>query len=76
MSPNIQRLSLSKRFYSTGSVDKNFLNIDNTDINESIKFDSLEQGCEEIKLNLIYFHVNFKQKKKSLFPCLTIYITI
>jgi hypothetical protein len=53
LSPKIQRLSLSKRFYSTGSVDKNLFNIDNPDINESIKFDSLEQGCEQIKFKYL-----------------------
>lgn len=53
MSPKIQRLSLSKRFYSTSSVAKNKLDVDNLDINESIKFDSLEQGCEEIKFKYL-----------------------
>ena len=53
MSPKIQRLSLSKRFYSTSSVDKNKLDVDNLDINESIIFDSLEQGCEEIKFKYL-----------------------
>lgn len=53
MSPKIRRLSLSKRFYSTSSVDKNKLDVDNLDINESIIFDSLEQGCEEIKFKYL-----------------------
>ena len=65
MSPNIQRLSLSKRFYSTGSVDKNFLNIDNTDINESIKFDSLEQGCEQIKFKYLGVSGVYKLTNKN-----------
>lgn len=53
MSPKIQRLSLSKCFYSTSSVDKNKLDVDNLDINESIKFDSLERGSEEIKFKYL-----------------------
>lgn len=57
MSPKIRRLSLSKRFYSTNSVDKNILDFrcakDNLDTVESIKFDSLEQGCEEIKFKYL-----------------------
>lgn len=53
MSPKIQRLSLSKRFYSTCSVDKNILDVDNLDTIEYIKFDSLEQGCEEIKFKYL-----------------------
>ena len=67
MSPNIQRLSLSKRFYSTGSVDKNFLNIDNTDINESIKFDSLEQACELIKFKYPGVSGVYKLRNKNDF---------
>ena len=46
MSPEIHRLSLSKRYYSTSSVY-------NTDINESIKFGSLEQGCQQIKFKYL-----------------------
>ena len=65
MSPNIQRLSLSKRFYSTGSVDKNLFNIDNTDINESIKFDSLEQGCEQIKFKYLGVSGVYKLTNKN-----------
>ena len=57
MSPKIQRLSLSKRSYSTSSVDKILPEIDNIDINESIKFDYLEQGCEQIKFK--YLGVSF-----------------
>nr|QID42325.1 GIY-YIG endonuclease [Fusarium culmorum] len=53
LSPKIQRLSLSNRFYSTSSVDKNILDVDNLDQIESIKFDSLEQGCEEIKFKYL-----------------------
>ena len=32
---------------------KNLLDVDNLDINESIIFDSLEQGCEEIKFKYL-----------------------
>ena len=53
MSPKIQKLSLSKRFYSSSSANKNWLDQDNLDINVSIKFNSLEQGCEEIKFKYL-----------------------
>lgn len=65
MSPKIQRLSLSKRFYSTSSVDKNILDVDNLDIIESIKFDSLEQGCEEIKFKYIGVSGVYKLTNKN-----------
>lgn len=65
MSPKIQRLSLSKRFYSTSSVDKNLFNIDNPDINEPIKFDSLEQGCEEIKFKYLGVSGVYKLTNKN-----------
>lgn len=65
MSPKIQRLSLSKRFYSTSSVDKNLFNIDNPDINEPIKFDSLEQGCEQIKFKYLGVSGVYKLTNKN-----------
>jgi hypothetical protein len=53
LSPYICKLSLSKRYYSTSSVDKFLPEVDNIDINESIKFDSLEQCCEQIKFKYL-----------------------
>lgn len=69
MSPKIQRLSLSKRFYSTSSRSaggrQNLLDIDNLDINESIKFDSLEQGCEQIKFKYLGVSGVYKLTNKN-----------
>lgn len=51
------RTHISKRPYSTSSVNNNLSEIDNIDNNKSIKFDSLlllrslaKQGCKQIKL--------------------------
>lgn len=70
MSPKILRLSLSRRFYSTSSFDKNKLDVDNPDVDnldtiESIKFDSLEQGCEEIKFKYLGISGVYKLTNKN-----------
>lgn len=65
MSPKIQRLSLFKRFYSTRSVDKNLPEVNNIDINKSIKYDSLEQGCEHIKFKYLGVSGVYKLTNKN-----------
>lgn len=44
---------LPKRSYSTSSVNKEISEIGNIDNNESIKFDSLQEACEQIKLKYL-----------------------
>ena len=55
LSLHIQNFSAikPKRFYSTSSIDKVLFNVSNINDNESIKFDSLEQGCEQIKFKYL-----------------------
>lgn len=54
LSQQILNLSIiPKRYYSTASVDKVLSEVSNIDSNESIKFDSLEQGCELIKFKYL-----------------------
>lgn len=52
MSPEILKLNLFKRSYYTYAINKN-LSVNYININKSIKFDSLEQGCEEIKFKYL-----------------------
>lgn len=54
LSLHIQNFSAikPKRFYSTSSI-KVLSNVSNINNNESIKFDSLEQGCEQIKFKYL-----------------------
>lgn len=52
MSPKIHKLGISSRFYSTNTVNKSLSEIDIIN-SESIKFDSLEQACEEIKFKYL-----------------------
>jgi hypothetical protein len=52
---DVRKLSLSKRYYSTNTVDKILPEVDNIDINESIKFDSLDSLSLEDYIN--YFVV-------------------
>jgi hypothetical protein len=42
-----------KRSYSTSSVNKELSEIGNIDINESIKFDSLQEACEQIRFKYL-----------------------
>jgi len=51
LSPGNKILGPSKREYSTSSI--NSFNLDGIDNNESIKFDSLEQACKEIKFKYL-----------------------
>ena len=51
LSPRNKIMGLSKREYSTSS--RNSLNLNVIDNNESIKFDSLEQACQEIKFKYL-----------------------
>lgn len=51
MSPKDKIRGPSKREYSTYS--SNSFNLDGIDNNESIKFDSFKQACEEIKFKYI-----------------------
>jgi hypothetical protein len=44
---------MPKRYYSTSSVDKVLSEVGNIDNNESIKFNSLEQACEQIKFKYL-----------------------
>lgn len=53
MSSQILKLGLFKRSYSTSAVNNNISETSNIDINKSIKFDSLEQGCEQIKFKYL-----------------------
>lgn len=53
MSPEIWKNGLFKRSYSTNTVNNNLSETDNIDINKHIKFDSLHEGCEQIKFKYI-----------------------
>jgi hypothetical protein len=53
LSPYKGKLNLLTRSYSTSSIDKNISKVNNITINESIKYDSLEQGYEEIKFKYL-----------------------
>jgi hypothetical protein len=44
---------IPKRYYSTNSTDQVLCKVDNLDNYESIKFDSLEQACEQIKFKFL-----------------------
>jgi len=44
---------IPKRYYSTNYTDQVLCKVDNIDNYESIKFDSLEQGCEQIKFKFL-----------------------
>ena len=65
LSPNIQRLSLSKRLFSTYSVYKDKFNLDNQYNSECIKFDSIEQGCEQIKFQYLGVSGVYKLTNKN-----------
>jgi hypothetical protein len=43
----------AKRYYSTKSIDKVLFEQGNIDNNESVKFNSLEQACEQIKFKYL-----------------------
>ena len=43
----------TKRYYSTKSIDKVLFELGNIDNNESVKFNSLEQACEQIKFKYL-----------------------
>ena len=55
LSLHIQNFSAikPKRFYSTIYIDKVLSNVSNINDNESIKFDSLHEGCEQIKFKYL-----------------------
>ena len=55
LSLGVQNLAMvkAKRYYSTKSIDKVLFELDNIDNNESIKFNSLEQACEQIKFKYL-----------------------
>ena len=42
-----------KRSYSTSSINKELSEIGNIDINKSIKFDSLQKACEQIRFKYL-----------------------
>lgn len=53
MSTEIRKNGLFKHWYSTKSVNNNLSVSDSIDINKYIKFDSLSQGCEQIKFKYL-----------------------
>lgn len=63
MSPKVKKIGLfSRRPYSTYSVKSSIDKIDN---NKSIKFDSLEQACEEIKFKYLGVSGVYKLTNKN-----------
>nr|YP_009254049.1 hypothetical protein [Hypomyces aurantius]ANC62734.1 hypothetical protein [Hypomyces aurantius] len=53
------------RSFSTNSADKNLSGVDDININRSIKFDNLEQGCEQIKFKFIGVSGVYKLTNKN-----------
>lgn len=64
MSPQIWKWGLFKRPYSTNTVN-NLPEADNIDTNKSIKFDSLHQGCEQIKFKYLGVSGVYKLTNKN-----------
>jgi hypothetical protein len=56
---------MPKRFYSTNSVDKVSSFLGNINNKELIKFDSLEQACEEIKFKYLGVSGVYKLTSKN-----------
>ena len=56
---------LPKRSYSTSSVNKEISEIGNIDNNESIKFDSLQEACEQIKFKYLGVSGVYKLTSKN-----------
>jgi hypothetical protein len=54
-----------KRSYSTSSVNKILSEIGNIKINDSIKFDSLQEACEQIKFKYLGVSGVYKLTSKN-----------
>ena len=55
----------AKRSYSTKSIDKVLFELGNIDNNELVKFNSLEQACEEIKFKYLGVSGVYKLTNKN-----------
>lgn len=56
---------LPKRCYSTNSIHQTLCDVDSIDNNESIKFDSLEDACEQIKYKFLGVSGVYKLTSKN-----------
>lgn len=69
LSLQVQNLATitSKRCYSTNSTNRttDLCEVDNIDNNQSIKFDSLQQACEEIKFKFLGVSGVYKLTSKN-----------